>query len=205
MTPTENHLSEEQRQRAADHSLAPDQEIAVTAHLRACVECAADVARLARVVALARTAGATGQLPDDMWPSIRERIEQKKVVALPTALGAAAVAVLAIFALGRYSARLGGTPEVVADAVPDYAIVADSSTAYEEQARILLDRLSLQRSLIRPEALAAIERDLRVVDSAIAELDVAVARDPSNPVLRRLLASSYREKVDILKRVANAE
>jgi hypothetical protein len=32
-----------------------------------------------------------------------------------------------------------------------------------------------------------------------------VARDPANPVLRRLLASSYREKVDILKRVANAE
>jgi hypothetical protein len=82
---------------------------------------------------------------------------------------------------------------------------ADSTGFYEEQARILFNRLSLERALVRPEALASIDHDLHVVDSAIAELDAAVARDPANPVLRRLLASSYREKVDILKRVANAE
>ena len=83
--------------------------------------------------------------------------------------------------------------------------VADSSGVYAEQTRILFNRLSLERSLVRPEALRLIDRDLRVVDSAIAELNAAVKRDPYNPVLRRLLVSSYRGRVDILKRVGNAE
>src|SRR5205823_196499 len=62
----------------------------------------------------------------------------------------------------------------------------------------------LQRALLRPETRASLDRDLRTVDVAIAELKDAVARDPNNPALRRLLASSYRQKIDLLKRVGNA-
>ena len=58
--------------------------------------------------------------------------------------------------------------------------------------------------MLRPEAAEALDRDLHVVDVAIAELKDAIARDPSNRALRQLLASSYRQKVDLLKRVANA-
>ena len=58
--------------------------------------------------------------------------------------------------------------------------------------------------MLRPETAEALARDLRVVDVAIAELKEAVARDPNNPALRRLLATSYRQKVDLLKRVSNA-
>jgi len=50
----------------------------------------------------------------------------------------------------------------------------------------------------------ALDRDLKVVDVAIAELKDAVARDPANPALRQLLAASYRQKVDLLKRASNA-
>jgi hypothetical protein len=107
--------------------------------------------------------------------------------------------------LGRASTRLDVVPEVVVTANPTVTSVADSDGAYEAQVRILFNRLSLERSLVRPEALRLIDHDLRVVDSAIAELDAAIVRDPNNPVLRRLLASSYREKIDILKRVGNAE
>jgi len=38
---------------------------------------------------------------------------------------------------------------------------------------------------------------------AIAELKDAIVRDPNNPALRQLLATSYRQKVELLKR-ANA-
>jgi cytochrome c-type biogenesis protein CcmH/NrfG len=69
---------------------------------------------------------------------------------------------------------------------------------------MLLNQLELRRSMLRPEAVVAIDHDLRVVDSAIAELKEAIAHDPNNPALRRLLASSYRQKVDVLKRVGNA-
>ena len=81
--------------------------------------------------------------------------------------------------------------------------VADSTRAYEAEAQILLDRLEIQRATMRPEARAAIDRNLHTVDVAIAELKDAIARDPNNPALRQLLATSYRQKVELLKR-ANA-
>jgi hypothetical protein len=171
----------------------------------------------------ARAAGTAEAPPAELWPAIRDRIEMTKIVALPAAVGnpvarrarvrrsilwtAVAAAGIAIFAVGRASGRLGGAPAPAGDAGvnPPSVNVADSSNVYEQEARTLFNRLALERSLVRPEALASIERDLHVVDSAIAELDAAVARDPKNPVLRRLLASSYRQKVGILRRVANAE
>ena len=80
----------------------------------------------------------------------------------------------------------------------------DSTQSYEEEARTLLDHLELQRALVRPEARASIDRDLRLIDQAIAELKAAIAADPNNPALRQLLASSYRQKIELLKRAGNA-
>jgi predicted Zn-dependent protease len=58
---------------------------------------------------------------------------------------------------------------------------------------------------MRPEARAAIDRNLHTVDVAIAELKDAIARDPRNPALRQLLATSYRQKVELLKRAKRAD
>jgi hypothetical protein len=52
--------------------------------------------------------------------------------------------------------------------------------------------------------MASIQRDLRVIDQAIGELQLAIERDPRNPALRQLLASSYRQKVQVLRRAGNA-
>jgi hypothetical protein len=178
--------------------------------------------RIAKLVELARATSGPEMPLEDLWPAIRDRVEGAKVVAIPASagvppvramgarrsvvwVGAAVAAAAAIFLLGRASRRVGDGPAVELGEGPTVTIVPDSAGAYEQQARILLNRLSLERSLVRPEALRLIDRDLHTVDAAIAELHAAVAHDPNNPVLRRLLVSSYREKVDILKRVGNAE
>lgn len=96
------------------------------------------------------------------------------------------------------AAIAGRSPDVFA--IP----VADSTAAYEEEAKQLLDRLELQRALLRPEAARALDDDLRTIDAAIAELQNAIVRDPKNPALRQLLASSYRQKVELLRRAENA-
>jgi len=99
-------------------------------------------------------------------------------------------------AVGPGATPIAGEPSLIA--------VVDSAHAYEQEARILLDKLELRRAMLRPETAQALAHDLHVVDVAIAELKEAVARDPNNPALRRLLATSYRQKVDLLKRVSNA-
>src|ERR1700712_4472955 len=96
--PAHEHLTEEERQRAADGSLAPEGAPAVKDHLHGCADCAADVARLKTLLAAFRDAGVP-EVDDDLWPEIRARIEQSKVVALDVPVVSA-----------RRSTRLGRSP-----------------------------------------------------------------------------------------------
>ncbi|MGH7621732.1 MAG: hypothetical protein ACREMU_05280, partial [Gemmatimonadaceae bacterium] len=156
---------------------------------------------------------------EDLWPSIRSRIEGAKVVPLDPALGAPAparrrgvgiaattiAAALLIAALAEMQ-RVRVHPAAQAAATVDatFASVRDSSQAYEEEANRLLNELEMQRAMLRPNTSAALDSDLAVIDRSIAELQAAIARDPKNLALQRLLAASYREKVDLLRRANNA-
>ena len=224
MTDT-THLTEDDRQSLADGTLPPEQLPAVDAHLRACHACAADVARIRTLMSRVHDVPAPSAALNDLWPSIRARIEQSKVVPLATSGGAsgsdrrdrrlawlvgsfAALAAAVVVAVVTLTDPRGQTrPSDSAppnDATVSLIAAADSAHLYEEEAQTLLNKLELQRAMLRPEAAEALDRDLHVVDVAIAELKDAIARDPSNRALRQLLASSYRQKVDLLKRVANA-
>jgi hypothetical protein len=214
------HLTEEERQGLADGSLPPDQRAEPEAHVAECAECAGDVARLQTLMAR------LPQLPDPshaeldaLWPAIRSRIERGKVVSLgggPEArrpwrrarqavlvAGAAAALVLA-FTLGRETRQPVNVVVTPAAGTAMTISIADSSRAYEEEVRSLLEELELRRSTMRPATAASVDRDLKIIDGAIAELTDALARDPNNPALRQLLAASYRQKRDLLKQVDNA-
>jgi hypothetical protein len=214
------HLDEDERQSAADGSLAVERAVAVNEHLAACSECAADVARLRTLMTRIHDAPAPALAGDDLWPSIRSRIEQSKVVPLAPsstssprrllparhrawiAAGLAAAVIVAV-AVPRVRSR-EGSDTTPSSSLPSLTPIVDSARAYEEEANTLLNELEMQRSLLPPQTAATVERDLRTIDQAIAELKEALVRDPNNPALRRLLASSYRQKVELLKRANHA-
>jgi anti-sigma factor RsiW len=232
LVPPTSHLSEAERQCAADGTLGDDDRAAVTRHLAECDECAADVARLRAFIARAqeRTA-APGDL-DDLWPAIRARIEEGKVIALeardaaaasttrraPRVRGqwwllAGAVAAAAILAITlhrppRQTAASAGQPPAPAGTVQrgGRAIVqvSDSARAYQQQISALLEELELRRSMLQPQTAATVDHDLRLIDSAIVELQEALKHDPDNAALRQLLAASYRQKRDLLRSLDNA-
>jgi hypothetical protein len=220
------HLTEAERQSLADGSLAGGRAHELQAHLRVCAACASDVGRL-RLVSQRYSAPVEPDRPlAELWPAIRARIEHGKVIPLASphavarprrlsllrgaavvGLGAAAaVAMVVLRRPARLTVDTGARPrpEPARDSARVLILTADSVRSYQEEARVLLDRLELQRAMIRPEAMASIERDLKVIDEAIAELEAAIQRDPGNPALRQLLASSYRQKVELLKRADNA-
>jgi hypothetical protein len=225
MIGTTGHLSEDERHMLADGTLPAEQRHLLGAHLRDCGECAADVERIRAFLAIARGATTPVSDVDQDWRAVRGRIEAQKVVPLApgmaparapdirrrlTAWAGVAGALVAAVVVGVIVIRGSGTERTAENAVvdapaPSTVIAAvDSAHAYEAEAQVLLDRLELQRALLRPEASRALERDLRAIDVAIAELKDAIARDPENPALRQLLASSYRQKVELLKRAGNA-
>ena len=222
MTDSHKHLTEEQRHALADGSLPADQLVSAETHRRECVACADDVARIETLMTRARDASpaAPARALDELWPSIRMRIEASKVVPFSpnairlesrrrarrvgSAIMMAAALVVAAVALGVRVSWRRPTPLSNAADTTSLITVADSAHAYETEAQTLLNQLELRRSMLRPETVVAIDHDLHIVDSAIAELKEAIAHDPNNPALRRLLAASYRQKVDLLKRVGNA-
>lgn len=230
--PSTAHLTEAERQCAADGTLGDDDRTAVTRHLAECDECAADVARLKTFLVRVRERSVAADDLHDLWPAIRARIEERKVIALdaryaPTAstrraprvsgqwwlVGAAVAAAAVILAITLHrpvwqTAASADQPPATAGAMQggNRAIVqvSDSARAYEQQISTLLEELELRRSMLRPETAASIDHDLRVIDSAIVELQAALKQDPDNVALRQLLAASYRQKRDLLRSLDNA-
>ena len=216
----QSHLTEDERHTAADGTLPAERRAYVDAHLAACDECAADVARIADFMKRTHesTSAPSATTLDELWPPIRARIEATKVVALDAGgpststrpfvwlIGAGVVAAALLMAIvlrvPQREQHTNAVAQVEAESTMLRA-VADSTRAYEAEAQILLDRLEIQRATMRPDTRAAFDRNLHTVDVAIAELKDAIARDPNNPALRQLLATSYRQKVELLKR-ANA-
>jgi hypothetical protein len=214
------HLTEDERQLIVDDALPPDRARAAEAHLATCTECADDIARLRSIMARYRQPSTPDESAEELWPSIRARIENEKVVPLepnqtprrhrwPTvrhvmAVGVLAAGIMLTVILLRPSRRIPIEQPTGASDTTALRLVSDSVRSYEDETRILLNRLEVQRALMRPDAVESIDRDLKVIDDAIAELKQAIANDPRNPALRHLLAASYRQKIDLLKRAGNA-
>ena len=215
------HLDEEDRQGAADGSLDADRMREAYAHLAECGECAADVQRLRTVMMRTRAAPVAIEAKDDLWPAIRSRIDRSKVVPLGATresgardvrrgpwLVLASTAIAAALLIVAFAEMQNWRPGSVASApvATDvaFASAADSSRMYENEARRLLNELEMQRAMMPPSARASLDSDLVVIDRSIAELKDAVARDPRNVSLQRLLAASYKQKVELIERANNA-
>lgn len=215
------HLTEEQLQGAADATLDAEQMRVAYGHLATCESCAADVARLRTVMTRAREAIPGAPRLDDLWPEIRSRIEDSKIVR-PEAFAAPAigarsrrpwlaigsVALAATLLVAALAEMQGWRPRSSDGAQPSsdvvFASAVDSTRLYEDESRRLLNDLEMQRAMMGPSAAASLSGDLAIIDKSIAEQKEAIARDPRNVALQRLLASSYREKVELLRRAANA-
>ena len=154
------HLTEEERQGAADDTLAPDKSAAVSAHLASCGPCAADVAGVRALLGRVHAAPATATASDESWRAIRERIERDKIVELPGAspasqpsgrgrvfrrswwlVPAVAAAVIVIALVTRRSTTGAGTSATPLDSAPFVRNAADSSTQYQAEMADLLSEL----------------------------------------------------------------
>jgi hypothetical protein len=221
MTPTQ-HLTEDERQSMADGTLLRDANAAAFAHVEQCAECADDVTRIRTLMTRAKETAAAPPDLNELWPAIRGRIEERKVIPLgirdtivPRNLRRAAmvgafltplVAAIAFIVISVRGATVDKSPPQIDATVSEISLASatDSARIYEQEAQELLGRLELQRAMMRPEVAKAFEHDMRVVDDAIAELKTEIARQPGNVALLRLLASSYHRKVDLLTRAGNA-
>ncbi len=211
-----------------DGSLPRDERRAVSDHLGACTECAQVAAELEDVRGLAREMGPVAP-PRDLWPDIRGRLNEAEVVPLPVeparafgrrtfrlSLGQLAAAGVALalatgaagWALRPMTAPAG--PGVAAtSAVP--STMASNVSAEEEghgedlsaQVEELEGVLDAGRDRLDPNTLRILEKNLAVIERAIAESRAALEVDPGNAYVQGHLRSAMERKRDYLKQAAD--
>jgi len=182
-----------------DGTLAARERATVEAHLIDCAGCRAAMVELRALVTAAAALPKSIAPERNLWTAIEARIVQRTTYNVQRAFwrGALAAAAALVIALGVY--RL--LPPFAAPYRPAgesagwAAVQADFDRATSE----LGLSLAAERGRLRPETVALVERNLAVIDAAIAESRAALARDPANAELQRLWAAAARQKVELLR------
>lgn len=155
----------------------------------------------------------------DLWPGIEARLDETveeppagRIVRPDFAFGrrgwlaAAAVLVACVAALSTgvlrrdHSGAGGGSAIVEADRPVTASLDAIDAT-HASASRDVLAALSRNRDL-DPETVELIRRNLEIIENAIAEIRAALADDPENPGLNRLLTAEYQRRGEVLRRAA---
>jgi hypothetical protein len=192
----------------------------VELHLAGCAACREEERGLRAVIALAAAAPPRQEPPRDLWPDIAAEITaRRRFVLLRSAasrpslawaagLAAAAAVVVAVWVVPRGQSpapvAAGPTPEaVVRPAALGTGLdgFAEAERDYQRATAELMAALETRRASLSPESAAAIDENLKVIDQALAEIRVALERDPSSPRLGRMLTSTYEKKIQTLRRV----
>lgn len=206
--------------------LAEADRLAVEAHLAVCDECNDALRGLARVV---DEAGALGEIepPTDLWPGIaaaigsggprviafpgtqprtvdRREANGERVVLSRRGLVAASVILVALSGTAAWFAGRTTAPTAAAPAAPVPGVVSVAADAGAPEAMagelaLLEDVLATARTVLDPNTVRILERNLGVIEQAIADSREALAQDPGNTFLAEHLERMYHRKLVYLQ------
>lgn len=145
----------------------------------------------------------------DLWPAIQRRIEGREPRPVAESTGqsswlawtgwavAAAALVLAFQLPGTLDQAT--TPDLqVANAPEALSLPIEQARSGRLEARGNLLRVLAEDSSISPATRAIVERNLATIDQALEEIQHALAADPGNATLYRLLHATYRQEAEIV-------
>jgi anti-sigma factor RsiW len=172
------------------------------AHLDTCASCEAFLAETELQPAGTQALPKSVEPARDLWPGIQTRLAPRgrgrARFALPGWLLAAA-AVLLIAVSSAVTALLLD-PSGRRSAAPLASALSPLEVQYASAAAELSAELNRVRTQLAPATLLIIERNLAVIDSALAESRRALASDPGNATLEGLVIAVWRQKMDFLRR-----
>jgi len=177
---------------------------ALEKHLDTCASCEAFLSEVESRPAEVQALPKSVEPASDLWPGIHARLAPRGKgrgrgrIAMPGWMLAAA-AVLLIAVTSGITALLLRTPQKPAAPMP-LSTVSPLEAQYASAASELSAELERARGRLAPATVRIIERNLAVIDSALAESRRALAQDPSNATLERLVIAAWRQKMDFLRR-----
>lgn len=88
------------------------------------------------------------------------------------------------------AAAVGGAPGLL-----------ESEREYARATQELLAAIEARRATLPPDTLQAIEKNMQLIDQALASLRAAIESAPANRDLEQLLATTHKRKLETLRRV----
>lgn len=148
----------------------------------------------------------------DLWPEIETAISnpvREKSRWTPMFAQAAAVVLLVGASSGlTYLAVKDERTVTVPVYTPEYVFEQAAfgkshnlGTDYQDARADLVSRLDQQLERLSPEEREDVEKTLLVIREAIADINVALEQDPDNAHLQELLQKTYREELNVMRRV----
>jgi hypothetical protein len=186
----------------------------------------------AELQAIARAAAALPPLAPsrDLWSGIAARIEAP-VVALPTAIThaaperaalpwrrlAIAASLLVVTTAGitytiarrNSAAELAANNDSITVAVPmqrtpvEPVSTLTAEQTFDREIGALRKIVDERRKELDPATAAVLDKNLKVIDGAIAESKAALAKDPASAFLMEMLTHAYDSKLQLMRGVAN--
>ena len=213
-----------------DGDLPAEEARALELHLGGCAPCATALEELRAIIA---AAAALPEHPPgrDLWPGIEARLKTRtsegvtadvvpiegfrahgrRVSVTVPQLVAAGIA-LVVFSAGGVWLATGQRAPSIAAAAPQpteaSAPVQSAFTytaAWEEAVTELQGEFDLRRSELDPATIMVVERNLALIDDAIAEARQALEADPSSAFLNGYVAEAMRRKVDLLRQATRIQ
>jgi hypothetical protein len=207
-----------------DDTLTQAEREALDAHLATCLECRSMIEELRRVVDRAR--GLDDRPPaKDLWSGIATRIgsggtavvpidrartpartTRRLSFSLPQAI-AAGIALVAVSSgavwLALRAPRVTGTVAVAPGTAGfKETWISQTDSGVDSVVSQLRGALSEGRTQLDTSTVRVLEKNLAIIDSAIAEARRALAQDPNNNYLNHHLADTMRRKADLLRRAS---
>lgn len=188
----------------------------VEGHLETCAACRATVATRRELSDEIATLPRSVEPSRELWPDIRSRLEEREARGRAGSLRALAAAATGALVAGAAALTLwlsaDGDPTEASRAADRGASAGDDPVAlvadwrsfereYAGAAEELQETLDELGNELSPETRRIVERNLDVIDAAIAESRAALEGDPANWELARALRSAWSSKVEMLQYV----
>lgn len=202
---TEKHVPEALLHDWVEGLLEPEAAARVRGHVAGCPECAAEADAIRELRAALAALPPSLEPGRDLRPGVRSPGVTTAMGPLPRLAAAAVVVVaagvLAVIGIRTAGGGADGTGAAAAsDESPAAAVMVALDREYERAGEELKARVSAGR--LAPETARLFGAQLETVEAALAASRAAMREDPSSPVVRELVLSAHRQRLEVLRQAA---